>query len=249
MNREDDPEARIRQLEQPLADAARASELGRNTDAGYQDSGYQYPPPPPGPVPPPMSPSAPSYGSYNAYSGYSSPFPGATPRSSSGMRVFWILAGVFVLIALGAAGAIAVYVSKQMNRDDFSMPSTVSQTFYPSTSGPAGGKTPADGKTGAPTTEPSTSPAPAAGSKLTISGINEKKTVACDNNVVTVSGMSNTIVITGHCASLTVSGMRNAVTIDSADTITASGFDNQITYHSGSPQISKFGDNNMIEQG
>ena len=90
------------------------------------------------------------------------------------------------------------------------------------------------------TAGPSTPPLPPQGGQLNVSGINENKTIACNDNAVTVSGISNTIVIIGHCASLTVSGMKNSVTVDAADTIEASGLNNQVTFHSGSPQISKF---------
>jgi hypothetical protein len=46
-----------------------------------------------------------------------------------------------------------------------------------------------------------------------------------------------------------VSGIGNVVTVDSADTIGASGFDNQVTYHSGAPQISNSGSSNVVQQG
>lgn len=98
MEPDDDPEARIRDLERPLADSARASEFGGTESGG---SGYPpYPPPPPGPVPPPVVPSAPSYGA-----GYGAAFPGATPRSATGNRVFWIVAAFFVVGMLVAVGA------------------------------------------------------------------------------------------------------------------------------------------------
>jgi Protein of unknown function (DUF3060) len=45
-----------------------------------------------------------------------------------------------------------------------------------------------------------------------------------------------------------VSGVENVVTIDSADTIGASGFDNQVIYRSGSPEIAS-GGSNIVEQG
>ena len=61
--------------------------------------------------------------------------------------------------------------------------------------------------------------------------------------------MSNTVVLTGHCATVTVSGVQNVVTVDSADTINASGFDNRVTYGSGSPVINNAGDSNLVEQG
>ena len=56
-------------------------------------------------------------------------------------------------------------------------------------------------------------------------------------------------MIVGHCASLTVSGMKNSVTVDSADTIDTSGLNNQVTFHSGSPQVSKSGEDNVVQQG
>ncbi|CFR86846.1 membrane protein [Mycobacterium tuberculosis] len=75
------------------------------------------------------------------------------------------------------------------------------------------------------------------------------RTIACNDSIVSVSGMSNTVVITGHCTSLTVSGMRNSVTVDSVDTIEAAGFNNEVTYHSGSPKISNAGGSNSVQQG
>ena len=56
-------------------------------------------------------------------------------------------------------------------------------------------------------------------------------------------------MITGHCASLTVSGVQNSITVDAVDTIDASGFNNKVTYHSGSPKITKSGDGNVVQQG
>ena len=100
-----------------------------------------------------------------------------------------------------------------------------------------------------PSAGPSTSPLPPQGDELSVSGINENKTIACNESVVTVSGISNTIIITGHCASLTVSGMKNSVSVDAVDTIDASGLNNQVTFHSGSPQITKSGDGNVVQQG
>jgi len=56
-------------------------------------------------------------------------------------------------------------------------------------------------------------------------------------------------VITGHCASLTVSGVQNNVTVEATNTIDVSGFNNQITYHTGSPTIEKSGDGNVVQKG
>ena len=77
MESQDDPEDRIRELERPLADAARASEMG---DA--PQGGHGYPPPPPGAVPPPPPPMY----------GYGGPYAGPAPKPPSGNAMWWILA-------------------------------------------------------------------------------------------------------------------------------------------------------------
>ena len=82
----------------------------------------------------------------------------------------------------------------------------------------------------------------------TVSGIENNKTVACTDGSVTISGIRNTVNITGHCVNVTVSGMNNVVTVDNVDAIGASGFDNRVTFHSGSPQINAT-DSNIVEQG
>jgi hypothetical protein len=253
MKPEDDPEARIRELEQPLADAARASELGGGPPpgGGPTPGGYGYPPQYGGP--PPLSP--PPYGGYNSpYGDYTPPFPGATPRSSRGNRVFWILAGVFVVVMLAVFGGIALFVANRVHQANDALSPEPTTSIFVSTLPKSTPRTPTPSttRTRTPTAGPSTtptSPAPPPGGNLSIAGINENKTVACSDNTVTVSGVSNTIVITGHCTKLTVSGMQNSVTVDSVDAIDAAGFNNQVTYHSGSPKITKSGDGNVIQQG
>lgn len=246
MNPEDDPEARIRELEQPLNNQAYASELG-------QSGGYNYPPPPPGPVPPPMSGNQPPVSGNltpPAY-GYNSAFPGATPRSSSGVRWFWILAAVGVIGVLILVGGIAAYAARQFSHGDLVVMSPTESTSASEV--PSGGPTtgPSTGKTHAPSSGPSnpaTSTAPA-GQPVIVSGINEIKTVACSGNTITISGISNNITITGHCGTVNVSGLQNVVTVDAVDVIDASGLNNKVTYHSGSPKISKAGSGNIVEQG
>jgi len=233
MNPEDDPERRIRELEQPLSDAARASELGGTPPVG----GYNYQSPWAGaPIPPPPPPP----GSYGG------PFPGMSPRPPSGNRAWWILGALLVVGILALVGGIAAFVGHQFSRGgsvvlstppSISRPTTAPRTF-PST-GPR--LSPAS-----PSAAPSTPPP---GGNLTVAGINENQTIACNDNTVDVSGVSNTVVITGHCTSLTVSGVQNAITVDAVDTIDASGFNNKITYHSGSPKISKSGEGNIVQQG
>jgi hypothetical protein len=106
-------------------------------------------------------------------------------------------------------------------------------------------QTPAAG----PSASPSVVPTTPAGENQSIAGISENQTIACNGGTVSISGVSNTVVITGHCASLSVSGVQNKVTVEAADSIEASGFNNQITYHSGSPSIDKSGEGNVVQQG
>jgi hypothetical protein len=242
MNSQDDPEERIRELERPLADTARASESGQAAPPGgypysYGPSGAVPPPPPP----PPQSPWT-----------YGGPLSGPPPRSPSGNRTWWILGTVIVVGFLALAGGIAAFAAHQLSgvRSTIGSPPTIptiSGTFGPPSTTPRTSRTPTPSKTR--TATPSTSPTAPPGGSLSVSGINENRTIACNDNIVSVSGVSNTVVITGHCNSLTVSGVQNAITVDAVDSIDASGFDNKITYHSGNPKISNAGGSNVVQQG
>ena len=201
MEPQDDPEARIRELERPLTDVARTSELGA-----------------PQPVSsiPPMPPP------------YTAPFP-APQRATASIRWIW---GLFALIAMGVVAlvvGIVVYTAHQVSRDGF----TVGSPSLPQN----------------PRSEARAPATPSPGSQVSIAGFDKNETIVCDDNLVSVSGFSNTIVITGHCASLTVSGSDNTVTVDTADTIDASGVDNHVTFHSGSPLVQNSGVSNVVEQG
>jgi hypothetical protein len=236
MNAEDDPERRIRELEQPLSDAASASELGSEFGKAQPAGGYTYQSPPwaGAPVPPPPPP-----GSYGA------PYT-SSQRPPSGNRAWWILGTLVVVGVLALVGGIAVYVGNQFSRSGSVVLSnppsssriTTAPRIFPSTR---------TSPSLIPTPPPSSAAPP--GGNLTVAGINENQTIACNDNTVDVSGVSNTVVITGHCTSLTVSGVQNAVTIDAVDTIDASGFNNKITYHTGSPKVSKSGEGNVVQQG
>jgi hypothetical protein len=232
MESQDDPEDRIRELERPLADTAHASELGTEI-RNAPPSGYTYPPPPPGPVPPPLAPAPYSYG-------YGAPPPGMAPQSSSGNRVWWILAAVFVVGVLALVGIIAASVSHRFSRGNLVVPSATPGTSRIISPPRAIPRSPAPS---------SVTPLPAQGAELTVTGINENQALTCNNNTVTVSGVSNTVIITGHCVSLSVSGLNNIITVEATDTIDASGLNNQVTYHLGTPQISKSGDGNVVQQG
>jgi hypothetical protein len=246
MNSQDDPEQRIRELEQPLADTARASESGQAPPPGgyphspptYSPDAYSPPTYSPPPPPPPQSPWT-----------YGGPLSGPPPRSSSGNRTWWILGTVIVIGFLALAGGIAAFAAHQLSGVRSIINSTPTFPSVTATFGPPSttSRSPSPSKTR--TTTPSTSPTAPPGGSLSISGINENRTVACNDNIVSVSGVSNTVVITGHCTSLTVSGVQNAITVDAVDSIDASGFDNKITYHSGNPKISNAGGSNVVQQG
>ena len=235
----DDPEDRIRELERPLADTARASELG-----SPQPAGQAYPPGPSGtPAPTPWTPSTSAPTPWT----YGGPFPGPPPQRPSDNRMWWIVGTVIAIGVLALAGGIAAFAAHQLSgvRSIINSPPTISGTFGPPASTPS---SPGPSTTRTKTPTLSTSPTPPGG-KLSVSGINENRTIACNDSIVSVSGVSNTVVITGHCASLSVSGVQNAITVDAVDSIDASGFNNNVTYHSGTPKISNSGGSNVVQQG
>lgn len=230
MTANDDPEDRIRELERPLADAARASELGSAPPAGQA-----YPPGPAGPPPPQWN--------------YGAPYFGPPRQRPSGNRMWWILGTGIAVGVLALAAGIAAFAAHQISgvRSIISSPPTVSGTFGPPSTSPGGTAPSTTTRSATPT--PSTSAVPPAGDRLRVSGLYQTRTLACNDSIVIVSGVSNTVVITGHCARIMVSGVQNTITVDAVDTIDASGFNNKLTYHSGTPKISNGGDSNVVEQG
>ncbi|WP_297825119.1 DUF3060 domain-containing protein [Mycobacterium sp.] len=216
----DDPEERIRELERPLAESAWTSEQG-----SAQPAGQSHPPGPAGAPPPPPAPWT-----------FGGPIPGPPPPRPSSTRVWWMLGTVVVIGVVALAGGIAAFAAHRISgvKSFITSPPSISTSLGPQTSR---------------RTSPSTSPAAPRGTQLSVAGINENRTIACNENIVNVSGVSNTVQISGHCASLSVSGVQNAITIDAVDTITASGFNNKVTYHSGTPKISNSGESNLVAQG
>jgi Protein of unknown function (DUF3060) len=151
--------------------------------------------------------------------------PSYVPVRGSGFNsLFWVIGLIVAVVILGTAGAIA-YSVYSFTRDT------------PFTSG--GGWTPGSSNNTL-TAQP--------GKPLSVSGVDDTKTIGCNQGTVNVSGVRNTITITGHCVNLQVSGIENHVTVDSADTIGASGINNQVTYKSGTPRIDSAGDN-VVQQG
>jgi hypothetical protein len=232
MNQDDDPEARIRELERPLADAARTSEMGSSQTPGG------YPPPAGPPAPPPVN-----YGT-----NYGTPFPPTAPRSFSFNRTWWIFIAAFVIVPMVITGFIAFNMSRQLSNNGITtLLPTPSLSPSPGSNSPPSSVTRTPGATAS--ASPPVTPLPPAGGDLGVSGINANRTIACNASNVRVSGIQNKVVITGHCTSLSVSGVQNSITVDTVDSIEVSGFNNQITYHTGSPSIDKSGDGNVVQQG
>ena len=82
-----------------------------------------------------------------------------------------------------------------------------------------------------------------------MAGLDTRKTIACADNIVTISGVSNTVVLTGRCDRVDVSGIDNVVTLEEAGAIVVSGLNNKVTFHSGTPELSKSGIGNTLERG
>jgi hypothetical protein len=156
--------------------------------------------------------------------------------------VWWILAAFFIIGTIAIPLGLAVF---GINRATHGGLVILSPT--PSSAAQSAGVTQAPAS--APSASPSAAPTAPAGANLTISGIKENRTIACNDSAMNVSGISNKVVITGHCTSLNVSGVQNSITVDAVDSIDASGFNNQITYHTGSPTIQNFGGQNVVQQG
>jgi hypothetical protein len=263
MKSDDDPEARIRELEQPLTDAARASEIGNPPPGKWaappapafpppaQPYGGATPPPPAQPYDGATPPPPPPYGGAPPPLPYSGSF-GSTSSFGTGSRsqVWWILAAVFVIGMIALPAAILFFTTRTISHSGITtlLPNP---TVAPTVVAPSGGVTaaPAPAPGVVPSNPPTAAPTAPAGASLSISGINETRTIACNNSIISVSGVQNTVIITGHCASLSVSGVQNKVTVEAVDSIEASGFTNQITYHKGSPSIDKSGDGNVVQQG
>ncbi|MBO0679064.1 DUF3060 domain-containing protein [Mycolicibacterium sp. S2-37] len=232
MNPQDDPEARIRDLERPLADRARTSELGTQP---YPVAG-PYPPPPP----PPLGPPA-----------YDMPYPMAqTQPKSSHASVIVLVVVVLVLLVVGAS--VAIYFANLGPRDSATTAGRPvagggGSIDFPPDVLPTGDAPVVVLPGGPEASDDVVVQAPANGT-FSVSGVKGDKRVVCNDSTISISGVSNTVTITGHCVRVTVSGVENQVTVENADTISASGFENRVVFQTGEPQINSTGDN-IVERG
>ncbi len=248
MTSPEDPEDRIRQLEQSAASygavelgAEYAPREGVNPSSQLPPPAYNTPVPPP---PPAYGPPPPPYGGPSSYGDpYQPPFGTQyTPIPKKGAPVGLII-GLLAVVFIAIFGGIAAFV--------WNMSSTIE--------GVAGG----GGSVDRPNTPayrpptitlpsipaipsfPTAEETPTPGGQFSVAGIDEVKTIPCNEANISVSGVNNTVTLTGHCLSVTVSGVENKVTIDSVDTIGASGFDNKVIYLSGDPEIDASGSNTV----
>lgn len=231
-----DPEARIRDLERPLADQAGASELGTQP---YTQPYSEAPPTP-------TTAYAPPYGQQYGTPQYGSPYyaaPQRVVRKRSHTAALWLIP--LVVVAFVGAGIAGVVLYANLGSPDSFTPNPA-----PPISGGGGAldtpRPPGVDKSPNPTEETAVAEA---GDVISIGGVEQNETIVCDQGSVNVSGVNNTIEIQGSCAAVTVSGVENIVTVDAATTISASGFDNRVRYRSGAPEITKSGTGNTVEQG
>lgn len=90
---------------------------------------------------------------------------------------------------------------------------------------------------------------PPSGEAVSVSGVGNERTIACTDNAVSISGVDNTVVLTGHCNRVVVSGVKNVVSVDGADAIVVSGMNNEVIFHSGTPELSNSGIDNALGPG
>jgi hypothetical protein len=186
-------------------------------------------------MPPPFT--GPDYGAQYTPPGYGAPWAPPPRRVSAGIP--WVVLGIGAVVFMAVAAGVGFVV---VNRATSSFPD-IPGVGIPSI--PSFPSVPSMPNTPGMPVQPTTAPP---GGQLSVAGMGENKTLECNDNRVSISGVSNTVTISGHCTNVTVSGMQNKVTLDESDQINASGFDNVVTYHSGSPDINNAG-NNVVQQG
>jgi hypothetical protein len=268
MNSPEDPEERIRQLEQSAAGYG-AVELGGQQPGDSEGFTPTAALPPPVYGNPPPYGNQPPYGSPPSYGDAYMPPAGThfTPIQKKGGVPVGLIVGLVAVVLIAVFGGIAAFV--------WNMTSTVeSNTTNPPSddSSVAGGGGSVDKPDGTQTDSPPSIAIPnipgipgipditnipgfpggdteetaTPGGQFSVAGIDGNKTVACNESNVSISGVNNTVTLTGHCLSITVSGIDNKVSVDSTDKIGASGFDNEIIYHSGDPQIDATASNTVL---
>ena len=242
MSRDDDPEARIRELERAMNDQARASELtepGQQWHLPAQATGRPYP------------------GQYSRPRQCPSPqaWPPGVPTTAARRM---ILGAVVLAVIVGPVVAAIVFVTNLTGKKHLTfLPPSSNHQPSVSVAAPTppqpgdessvvvNGTTVQSGPGLVELPPQSDDP----NRPIQVAGVRGHRTVACNDRPISISGVSNSVTITGHCATVEVSGIENTVTVDSADKIVTSGMDNHVTYHSGTPEIPDPGRSNTVSRG
>lgn len=239
MSRDDDPEARIRELERAMNDQARASEL---TEPGQA-----------------WSSRAPAVSTpYLSRPRSTWPASASAPNASAskGRRLVFAVVILAVLAGPVIAGIIVFANLTGKKHPTFLPPSAGRQ---PSASVSAPNPAPSSEQSSVVVNSTTVMSGPGLvelppqsddpGRPIQIAGVRGHRTLECNDRPVNISGVSNSVTITGHCATVNVSGIDNTVVVDSADKIVTSGMDNHVTYHSGTPEIPTPGGSNTVSRG
>src|ERR1700744_2871758 len=264
MEADDDPEKRIRQLERELADL---QQTPREAPPLTGD-----PPPYPGPPPQYTAGTAPYTGNVTRW-GDARYQPTITPRRSEGIWPSLRILMLIVMVLSTGAGFVSIaIVLIRSNAPTGSSGSSGPMAGDPGGSlqlnGTAenhtiacnGGNLALDGMH-------STSAVTGHCSSIRVGGYSNNVTVenvdtlisngygntvtdhACNSCDLTIASYNNTFTVTGHSTSLRISSYSNKVTVDSVDAITVAGYQNTVTYHSGTPKTTDSGYSNIIRQG
>lgn len=251
--KDDDPEKRIRELERGLADSTPTPQSAPYTENAPYTGGPTYS-------------GTPSYG-----------FGTPPPRRRSPIPWVLVLIGVGVLVPV-VVSMVALFVRSAPIRSTFGNgPGTTAPSTGP-TSVPQGGELRVGGSSENKTIAcndgnltlygtGSTYSVTGHCASLTVGGYNNKVAVdnadslestgydntvavhACNNCKLTLSSYGIAFDVTGHAASLAISSYDNHVTVDSADAINVSGYNNVVIYHAGTPKITDSGYSNTIQRG
>lgn len=158
---------------------------------------------------------------------------GESPRT--GLRIGWLVFALLVCALLVSGWFI---VTDRMNSPVAGRPTVPPMLGGSGTIGPS----PA-------IPIPPEVPIPPAARGDSVAGVDNVRTIACDDNAVSISGVRNTVTVTGYCTRVDVSGVNNVVIIESAGAIDVSGIRNRVEFRSGSPELSKSGIDNTLERG
>ena len=185
MEPQDEPEARIRALEQPLADTARATELGTTP---YTSGSDAYTPP-----------------------GYGAPWSPPPRRSSGGIP--WMIFVIAAVVFMSFAGIAGWYIVNKATRTIPDLPGVTIPSVGVSTMPPApGGPTaapPGRGLSVAGTGQTKT--LECNDNPVLISGVSNTVTITGHCTTVRVSGMQNKVTL-DTTDQINVSGVNNVIT-------------------------------------